>query len=56
MTHTVTLIPGDGIGPEVTAAMRRVVDATGVAIEWELQEAGAAVMERYGTPLPEHLL
>ena len=56
MTHTVTLIPGDGIGPQVTAAMRRVVDATGVAIEWEVQEAGAAVMERYGTPLPQHVL
>jgi isocitrate dehydrogenase (NAD+) len=54
--HTVTLIPGDGIGPELTSAMRRVVDATGVDIEWETVEAGAAVVEKYGTPLPEHVL
>lgn len=54
--HTVTLIPGDGIGPEITTAMRRVVDATGVDIEWEVVEAGAAVVEEYGTPLPEHVL
>ena len=56
MTHTVTLIPGDGIGPEVAGAMRRVVEATGVAIEWEVFDAGEAVIERYGTPLPEHIL
>jgi len=56
MGQTVTLIPGDGIGPEVSEAMRRVVDATGVGIEWEVQEAGAAVVEEYGTPLPEHVL
>ncbi|NLT74631.1 MAG: isocitrate/isopropylmalate dehydrogenase family protein [Chloroflexi bacterium] len=56
MSYPVTLIPGDGIGAEVTAAMRRVVDATGVRIEWEVQEAGAAVIEAYGTPLPEHVL
>lgn len=54
--HTVTLIPGDGIGPEITSAMRRVVDATGVDIEWEQVDAGADVMERYGTPLPDHVL
>ncbi|MHB8740479.1 MAG: isocitrate/isopropylmalate dehydrogenase family protein, partial [Coriobacteriia bacterium] len=54
--HTVTLIPGDGIGPELTAAMTRVVEATGVDIEWEVAEAGADVMEKYGTPLPEHVL
>lgn len=54
--HTVTLIPGDGIGPELTAAMTRVVEATGVDIEWEIAEAGAGVMEKYGTPLPEHVL
>ena len=51
--HTVTLIPGDGIGPELTTAMRRVVEATGVDIEWEIAEAGADVIEKYGTPLPE---
>ncbi len=56
MKHTVTLIPGDGIGPELTSAMRRVVDATGVEIEWEIAEAGADVMDKYGTPLPEHVL
>jgi len=54
--HTVTLIPGDGIGPEITSAMRRVVDATGVDIEWEVVEAGADVMEKYGTPLPDHVI
>ncbi|MFA5844498.1 MAG: isocitrate/isopropylmalate dehydrogenase family protein [Coriobacteriia bacterium] len=54
--HTITLIPGDGIGPEITHAMRRVVEATGVDITWEPVEAGADVMEKYGTPLPEHVL
>ena len=54
--HTVTLIPGDGIGPELTSAMCRVVDATGVDIAWEVAEAGAGVVEKYGTPLPEHVL
>ena len=54
--HTVTLIPGDGIGPEITTAMRRVVEATGVDIEWEVVEAGADVMEKYGTPLPDHVI
>jgi isocitrate dehydrogenase (NAD+) len=54
--HIVTLIPGDGIGPELTSAMRRVVEAAGVDIEWEVAEAGSDVMEKYGTPLPEHVL
>ena len=54
--HVVTLIPGDGIGPEITRAMTRVVDATGVDIEWEPVEAGADFMDKYGTPLPEHVL
>ncbi|HSK48393.1 MAG TPA: isocitrate/isopropylmalate dehydrogenase family protein [Coriobacteriia bacterium] len=54
--HTVTLIPGDGIGPELTTAMCRVVEATGVGIEWERVEAGADVIEKYGTPLPENVL
>ena len=56
MRHTVTLIPGDGIGPEVTGAMRRVVDATGVGIDWEIQEAGEAVLQERGTPLPDCVL
>jgi len=54
--HTVTLIPGDGIGPELTRAMTRVVEATGLDIEWEIAEAGADVMDKYGTPLPQHVL
>jgi isocitrate dehydrogenase (NAD+) len=54
--HTVTLIPGDGIGPEITTAMRRVVEATGVEIEWEIADAGEHVMAEHGTPLPDHVL
>ena len=49
----VTLIPGDGIGPEVAAATRKVVDASGAKIEWHVAEAGAAQMEVCGTPLPQ---
>jgi len=56
MTHRVTLIPGDGIGPELAEATRRVLDASGVAFEWEVVEAGEAVIAEYGTPLPEHVL
>ena len=54
--HQVVLIPGDGIGPEITSAMRRVVEATGVQIVWDVHEAGAGVMDEYGTPLPQHVL
>lgn len=54
--YSVTLIPGDGIGPEVTAAAQRVAQATGIEIRWETHEAGAAVVARYGTPMPEHVL
>jgi len=53
---TVTLIPGDGIGPEVAEAARRCIDATGVAIEWEVVHAGSEIMEKAGTPLPENVL
>jgi isocitrate dehydrogenase (NAD+) len=56
MSHSVTLIPGDGIGPELAEATRRVLDASGVAFDWEVQDAGEAVMAQYGTPLPEHVL
>jgi isocitrate dehydrogenase (NAD+) len=56
MTHRVTLIPGDGTGPELTEATRRVLEATGVPFEWEVQEAGVDVMEKAGTPLPEATL
>ncbi|HVL65126.1 MAG TPA: isocitrate/isopropylmalate family dehydrogenase [Actinomycetota bacterium] len=52
----VTLIPGDGIGPEVSAATRRVVDALGVGIEWDVQEAGIPAIEVHGDPLPRHVL
>jgi isocitrate dehydrogenase (NAD+) len=54
--HPVTLIRGDGIGPELAEATRRVVDATGVKIAWDVQDAGVDVMEREGTPLPERVL
>ena len=56
MTYKVTLIPGDGIGPEVTEAAKRVLEATGVAFDWDLAYAGADVMDKYGTPLPEQVL
>jgi isocitrate dehydrogenase (NAD+) len=56
MTHRVTLIPGDGIGPELAEATRRVLDASDVAFEWEVVEAGEATIAEYGTPLPEHVL
>lgn len=56
MAHLVTLIPGDGIGPEVAAATRRVVEATGAPIDWVVEEAGAAVLEREGTALPHRVL
>jgi isocitrate dehydrogenase (NAD+) len=56
MPPTFTLIPGDGIGPEVTAATRRVLEAAGVRIDWEVHEAGAAVAERRGTVLPDEVL
>lgn len=54
--HVVTLIPGDGIGLETSAAMQRVVAASGADIEWEIAEAGAACAEKHGTPLPEETL
>jgi len=56
MAQRVTLIPGDGIGPELAEATRRVLDASGIAFEWEVVDAGEAVMAEYGTPLPEHVL
>ena len=56
MSYKVTLIPGDGSGPEVIAAAKKVVEATGVAIEWEQAEAGAAMIEKYGTPLPDETI
>ncbi|HZD80434.1 MAG TPA: isocitrate/isopropylmalate dehydrogenase family protein [Actinomycetota bacterium] len=56
MAYRVTFIPGDGVGPELSEATRRVLEGTGVAFDWDLQDAGADVMERYGTPLPEPVL
>ena len=53
---TVTVIPGDGTGPELTAATKRVVEASGAKIEWREAHAGEGVMEEYGTPLPEPTL
>lgn len=56
MGHPVTLIRGDGIGPEVTEATKTVIDATGATIDWQIVDAGAAMMDQYGTPLPQHVL
>jgi isocitrate dehydrogenase (NAD+) len=57
MAHRITLIPGDGTGPEITEATRRVLEATGVEFDWDVQEAGADVRERFGgNPLPEQVL
>jgi isocitrate dehydrogenase (NAD+) len=56
MVHRVTFIPGDGVGPELSEATRRVLEGTGVAFDWDVQEAGADVIEKYGTPLPEPVL
>ncbi len=52
MKHKITLIPGDGIGPEIIAATVRVLDATGVDIDWETQILGAQALEKYGETLP----
>ncbi len=54
--HTITLIPGDGIGPEVADATKRVLETAGVRIAWDVQEAGAAVAEKRGTTLPQEVL
>jgi isocitrate dehydrogenase (NAD+) len=57
MAHRVTLIPGDGTGPELTEATRRVLEATGVDFDWDVRHAGTDVMaENDGNPLPEHVL
>ncbi len=56
MSHAVTLIPGDGTGPEITEATRRVLEATGVVFEWEVRQAGAEMLEKYGTILPEDVI
>ena len=56
MAHRVTLIPGDGTGPELTEATRRVLEATGVPFDWDIRQAGVDVMEEAGTPLPDETL
>jgi isocitrate dehydrogenase (NAD+) len=57
MAHRVTLIPGDGTGPELTEATRRVLEATGVEFDWDVREAGSDVMDRHGgNPLPDDVL
>ena len=56
MSYTVTLIPGDGIGPEVTAAAVRVLQATGIDFEWETVQAGASAIGAAGKALPDEVL
>ncbi len=56
MAYNITLIPGDGIGPELTEATKRVLEATGIEFNWDIVDAGVDVIEKYGTPLPEHVI
>ncbi len=56
MTKKVTLIPGDGIGPEVTTAATKVIDASGANLQWEKVEAGIGVVKEFGKPLPDHVV
>jgi isocitrate dehydrogenase (NAD+) len=56
MTYNITLIPGDGTGPEIVEASRRCIEATGVNIKWDIVEAGVDIMEKAGTPLPPNVL
>jgi isocitrate dehydrogenase (NAD+) len=56
MAYNITLIPGDGVGPEITEATKRVLEATGVKFNWELGEVGSYAMEKYGTPLPASVI
>jgi isocitrate dehydrogenase (NAD+) len=56
MAYTVTLIPGDGTGPELVEATRRVLEATGLSFKWDVLDAGEGVMAKYGTPMPDHVL
>lgn len=54
--HKITLIPGDGIGKEVTFAAKKIIDSVGVKIDWDIQNAGIEVIEQFKTPLPEHVI
>lgn len=54
--HRITLIPGDGIGPEIVESVKDVIKASGVSIEWDIMEAGKVAVNRYGCPLPDHII
>ncbi len=56
MSYAITLIPGDGIGPELSDAARVVLEATGIAFDWDVQQAGEATIANEGTPLPERVI
>src|SRR5687768_11674200 len=56
MHHTITLIPGDGIGPEVTAAVVSIIEASGVQVTWDRHDAGVRALEKHGSPLPDELI
>ncbi|MBI4709582.1 MAG: isocitrate/isopropylmalate dehydrogenase family protein [Nitrospirae bacterium] len=56
MMYKITLIPGDGVGPEITEAARKVLEATGVPFQWDVQHAGTEVFNKEGTPLPDRVL
>ena len=56
MPYNITLIPGDGVGPEITEATTRALEATGVAIKWDVHQIGEAALKKYGTPLPQEVL
>src|ERR1044072_1598166 len=56
MKHRITLIPGDGIGPEVASAVVRIIESSGVEVEWEEHIAGQAALDKYGKTLPDELI
>ena len=56
MPYNITLIPGDGVGPEITEATVRALEATGVVIRWDIHHIGEAALKKYGMPLPEEVL
>ncbi len=56
MSYDITLIPGDGVGPEVIEATRKVVEATGISFNWEVHDIGSNALEKHGTPLPQQVL
>ena len=54
--HKITLINGDGIGPEISESVMKIIKASGLTVEWDIQTAGADVIEKEGTPLPQRVL